>query len=47
MRVMENQFYETVKSAQSPYVDRRKQEGQVFTPHSGGNPFANTTDEGA
>ena len=47
MRVMENQFYETVKSAQSPYVDRRKQEGQVFTHQSGGNPFANTTDEGA
>ena len=30
MRVMENQFYETVKSGQSPYVDRRKQEGQVY-----------------
>lgn len=34
MRVTENQFYETVKSSRSPYVDSRKQEGQVFSPQN-------------
>ena len=30
MRVMENNFYETVKLPRSPYVDSKKQEGQLL-----------------
>lgn len=30
MRVMENQFYETVHLPKSPYVDAKRQEGQLL-----------------
>ena len=39
MRVMENQFYETVNLPKSPYADARRQEGQVL-PSYPPQPFA-------